>query len=104
MNKTVLLSLAFAYAASPGLALAKPVSLDIQMGTYMGEEAFFAVYLVDAGGRYAQTLWVSGKDKPYYKDLSRWWKYLARQPQDLDAITGASTGSDESGDAGARNR
>ena len=81
--------------AAPGGAEAKPVGLDIEMGSYMGEEAFFAVYLIDADGRYVQTLWVSGKDRKYYADMSRWWKYLARRPQDLDAITGASSGSDE---------
>lgn len=74
-------------------AVARSVNLDVQMGSYLGEEAFFAAYLVDAKGRYVRTLWVSGKDRTYYKDMSRWWRYLGRQPQDLDAITGASTGS-----------
>ncbi|MEO6013134.1 MAG: DUF2271 domain-containing protein [Devosia sp.] len=93
MKTTILLTLAL--AAVPSLALATPVGLEVEMGSYMGEEAFFVVYVIDSEGRYAKTLWVAGRDRAYYKEMARWWKYLARQPQDLDAITGASVGSDE---------
>lgn len=63
----------------------------VQMNNYEGEEAYFSLYLIDPDGRYDQTLWVSGDEEKYHPDLPRWWKYLARKPQEIDAITGAST-------------
>lgn len=69
----------------------------VQLIDYGGESAYFSLYLVDENGRYEHTLWVSGDEEKYFADLPRWWKYLARKPQELDAITGASTkGGDRS--------
>ncbi len=65
----------------------------VQLTDYSGDDAYFSLYLVDADDRYVRTLWVSGDDERWYKDLPRWWKYVGRAPQDLDAITGASTAS-----------
>lgn len=79
-----------AAAAMPGVSQAAEGTFLIQLKDYEGYEAFYALYLVDPDGRYVRTLWVSGKKKPFYKDMPRWWKYLGRAPQDLDAITGAS--------------
>ncbi|MDB5528443.1 MAG: Tat pathway signal protein [Devosia sp.] len=92
MNKTLgamalLATLSFAPAAA-----AKEVTAQIQMVNYDGHEAYLAVYLVNAEGRYETTLWVSGKDPKYHSYLPRWWRYLSRAPQELDAITGASAG------------
>ena len=65
----------------------------VQMTNYDGKEAYLAVYLLNADGRYQSTLWVSGKDRIYYSYMDRWWRYLSRAPQELDAITGASAGA-----------
>ncbi len=63
----------------------------VQLNDYKGDEAYFAMYLVDDKDKYVRTLWVSGDNPRWYPDQPRWWKYLGRNPQDLDAITGAST-------------
>ncbi|PIE07227.1 MAG: flagellin biosynthesis protein FlgD [Rhodobacterales bacterium] len=63
----------------------------VQLKDYDGDEAYFAMYLVDPEGRYVRTLWVSGDEERWYADMPRWWKYVGRAPQDLDAVTGAST-------------
>ena len=65
----------------------------VQLNDYQGEDAYFSLYLVDPNGRYVRTLWVSGEDDRWYQDMPRWWKYVGRAPQDLDAVTGASTAS-----------
>lgn len=84
-------------ALLPISATAAEAKVMVQLNGYEGHEAYFALYLIDPDGRYNQTLWVSGDDKKYHPDLPRWWKYLSRNPQDIDAITGASTaGGDRS--------
>ncbi|HBQ37132.1 MAG TPA: DUF2271 domain-containing protein [Rhodobacteraceae bacterium] len=83
------------FAAEP--ALAKKAIVLVQLNAYEGDEAYFSLYLVNPEGRYEKTLWVSGPDEEWYPDLQRWWRYLSRAPQELDAITGASTaGGDRS--------
>lgn len=67
----------------------------VQLKEYEGDEAYFAMYLVDPEGRYVRTLWVSGDEERWYADMPRWWKYVGRAPQDLDAITGASTAASD---------
>lgn len=74
-------------------AYAKPVDVMVQLTNYEGEKAYLVLYLVTPEGRYDRTLWVSGPDTKYHPDLTRWWRYLSRQPQDIDVITGASTGN-----------
>lgn len=91
-----LLALTTAGLMAGGLSLpmrvqAKEIRLLVQLNNYEGENAYFALYLINPEGRYAQTLWVSGDEEKYFPDLPRWWKYLSRAPQGLDAITGAST-------------
>jgi len=76
------------------LAFAKAVTVQVQMKTYDGEKSYSALYLVNPNGRYEKTLWVSGDEAKWYEEgLSRWWKYLSRKPQGLDALTGATVGS-----------
>lgn len=72
-------------------ALAKDAVVLVQLNPYEGDEAYFSLYLVNPEGRYEKTLWVSGDDAEWYPDLARWWRYLSRNPQELDVITGAST-------------
>lgn len=84
--------LAFTAANS---AYAAEATVLVQMNNYEGDEAYFALYLVNPEGRYEQTLWVSGDEERWYPDLNRWFRYLSRNPQELDAITGASTGGND---------
>ena len=92
MNKTLgAMALVATLSLAPAAA-AKDVTAQIQMVNYNGHEAYLAVYLVNAEGRYETTLWVSGKDPKYHSYLPRWWRYLSRAPQELDAVTGASAG------------
>lgn len=65
----------------------------VQLGEYEGEKAYFSLYLIDPDGRYDSTLWVSGDEIKYHPDLPRWFRYLSRNPQEIDAVTGASTGA-----------
>jgi hypothetical protein len=84
----LLAALSFSSAAE-----AREAAAVIQMTNYEGRAAYLAVYLVNSQGRYETTLWVSGKDRTYYTYLDRWWRYLSRAPQVLDAVTGASAGA-----------
>lgn len=96
MNKSLAISalLATGMVVLPvASAAAKTVPILVQFDNYTGEKAYFAAYLVNAKGRYQRTLWVSGDEVKYFPDLPRWWKYQTRSPQELDAITGASTAS-----------
>ncbi|SUO93952.1 DUF2271 domain-containing protein [Suttonella ornithocola] len=79
-------SLAFSVAAQ-----ATEATFLVQLNEYEGHPAYFTMYLVDPEGRYVRTLWVSGPETRWHKSQPRWWKYLGRAPQELDAITGAST-------------
>lgn len=72
-------------------AVAKEVTLQIQIADYEGHEAYFVVYLADAKGRYQRTLWISGTEQEYQEDMARWWRYAGRSEEDFDAVTGAST-------------
>ena len=73
-------------------AYAEKATVLVQMNEH-ADEAYFALYLVNPEGRYEKTLWVSGDIPRWYPDLNRWFRYLSRNPQELDAITGASTGA-----------
>lgn len=89
LAKTALAS-AIAATTAPAVWAAEATFL-VQLNKYEGENAYFSLYLVNPEGRYERTLWVSGEEERWYQDQPRWWKYLGRNPQDLDAITGAST-------------
>lgn len=85
---------ALLFGATLGIASraeAKEATVLVQLNNYVGDEAYFALYLVNPEGRYEHTLYVSGPEERWYPDMPRWWKYLSRKPQELDAITGAST-------------
>lgn len=90
MQKALLFGV-LASGALGSVAVAAEGTFLVQLNDYEGENAYFAMYLIDEQGRYVRTLWVSGEEERWYRDQPRWWKYLGRAPQDLDAITGAST-------------
>lgn len=79
----------------PGLADARPVTIQTTLKDYGGNDAYLALYLTDASGAYARTLWVAGKKSKYYKHLKD-WNQAAGKSAALNGITGASVGSGRS--------
>lgn len=61
----------------------------IQLTNYKGEGAYVVVSVLDANGKYIETLYVQGDDKEWYRDIEEWWKnlYGIRRPE-LDGIVG----------------
>lgn len=82
--------------ALPGLVYARPVTLDVQLQNYSGNNAYLALYLTDAAGKYQKTLWVAGKKSKYYKHMSDWARGSGLSTREFDGITGASVGSGKS--------
>lgn len=80
----------------PGVVLARPVTLNVQLQNHGGNNAYLAMYLVDATGKYKKTLWVAGKKSKYYKHLSEWARGSGLGAREFDGITGASVGSGKS--------
>ena len=94
MSKPLLTALAAACALSVSvLAQARQVTLTTQLKNYGGDGAYLAVYLTDAKGAYAGTLWVAGGKAKYYKHLSDWNRLSAGDTKRLVGVTGASVGA-----------
>lgn len=92
--KRMLTALAMTTALTvPGLAMARQVTLTVNMANYGGNNAFLVVYLIDAQGKYAQTLWMAGGRAKYYRHLTDWYRTTGGNPGDISGITGASVGS-----------
>lgn len=91
---TTLTALAAAAAlAFPALSQAREVTLTTQLKNYGGDGAYLALYLTDAEGAYAGTLWVAGGKAKYYKHLRDWNRLSAADGQRLAGVTGASVGA-----------
>lgn len=69
-------------------AFAKSVDMQITMKNYAGDGAYVAVYLMDANGRFVQTLALQGRKKKYQKHLRDWRR--AKRSERFDGMTGAS--------------
>jgi len=94
MSKPLLTTLAAACVlAVPALAHSRQVTLTTQLKNYGGDGAYLAIYLTDAKGAYAGTLWVAGGKAKYYKHLSDWNRLSARDSKRLAGVTGASVGA-----------
>lgn len=92
--KTLIAALALSTALiAPGLAAAKPVTLTVTMADYGGRGAYLAVYVTDASGAYAGSLWMAGGKSKYYKHLTDWSRFTGGDVAEVDGITGASVGS-----------
>ena len=92
--KPLLTTVAAACAlALPSLGQARQVTLTTQLKNYGGDGAYLAVYLTDAKGAYAGTLWVAGGKAKYYKHLSDWNRLSAGDARRLAGVTGASVGA-----------
>tara|TARA_R110002072_G_scaffold84217_10_gene190914 strand:- start:2571 stop:3041 length:471 start_codon:yes stop_codon:yes gene_type:complete len=77
----------------PSLALAKPVTLTATLNGYGGDGAYLALYVTDAAGRYAGSLWMAGGKSKYYPHLSDWYRATGGNPVEINGITGASVGA-----------
>lgn len=92
--KTALAALALTTALTlPGLAAARPVTLTTTLNQYGGDGAYLALYVTDAQGAYAGTLWMAGGKSKYYEHLSDWYRATGGDPAQIDGITGASVGA-----------
>ena len=92
--KSVLASLALTTALTlPGLAAARPVTLTAQLNNYGGNGAYLALYVTDASGAYAGSLWMAGGRSKYYQHLSDWYRATGGDPAQINGITGASVGA-----------
>ncbi|WP_404300900.1 DUF2271 domain-containing protein [Alicycliphilus denitrificans] len=97
MSKPLLTTVAAACAlALPALAQARQLTLSTQLKNYGGNGAYLALYLVDAKGAYARTLWVAGGKAKYYKHLADWNRLSAGDARRLAGVTGASVGAGRS--------
>ena len=92
--KSLIAALALSTAIiTPGLALARPVTLTANMANYGGRGAYLAIYVTDASGAYAGSLWMAGGQAKYYRHLTDWAQMTGGDVAQVDGITGASVGS-----------
>lgn len=92
--KRLLTALAMTTALTvPGLAMARQVTLTANMTNYGGNNAFVVMYVTDAQGKYAGTLWMAGGRARYYSHLSDWYRATGGNTSEISGITGASVGS-----------
>ncbi len=93
MSKPLLSTIAAACAlALPAVAQSRPVTIAAKLKNYGGDGAYLAVYLTDAKGAYAGTLWVAGGKAKYYKHLADWSRLSSGDAKRLQGVTGASVG------------
>ena len=77
----------------PSLAEARPVTLTTKLNNYGGDGAYLALYVTDAQGKYAGTLWMAGAKSKYYDHLSGWYRASGGKLAEINGITGASVGA-----------
>lgn len=93
-KKPVLTALAAAsLLVLPALAQSRPLSITTQLKNYGGDGAYLAVYLTDAKGAYAGTLWLAGGKAKYHKHLADWNRLAAGDAKRVAGVTGASVGA-----------
>jgi hypothetical protein len=96
--KSILSALAITTALiMPAIAQAKTVTMNVNMARYGGNGAYLALYLTDANGAYAGSLWMAGGRTKYYRHLSDWMRLSGGNPAEVAGITGASIGSGQGG-------
>lgn len=95
--KSLIAALALSTAlVAPNLAAARPVTLTVNMADYGGPGAYLALYVTDASGAYAGSLWMAGGKSEYYKHLSDWTRFTGGDVALVEGLTGASVGSGRS--------
>lgn len=92
--KTLLSALALTTALTiPAQAIAKPVTLTVNMNQYNGDGAYLALYVTDPNGTYVGSLWMAGGKSKYYEHLSDWHRATGGSTAEINGITGASVGA-----------
>ncbi|CAH1679967.1 Tat pathway signal protein [Hyphomicrobiales bacterium] len=77
----------------PYLAQARPLKLTTTLTNYGGDGAYLAIYLTNAQGAYAGSLWMAGRKSKYYTHLSGWHRATGGNSAEINGITGASVGA-----------
>ncbi len=67
----------------------------IQMNDYQGFGAYIIISLINPEGNYEETLFVQGKDKEWYSELSYWWRFYRKTRNNIDGITGETISGGE---------
>lgn len=94
MKKLLAILLLGTALVAPAAAHAREVTIQGQMSSYRGPQAYLAVYLAKPDGNYDSTLYVAGSSARYYRHLAGWARLASRDATlSLDGITGASIGS-----------
>ena len=78
---------------APGLLQARQVTLTTTLNDYGGDGAYLALYVTNAQGAYAGTLWVAGRKSKYYEHLADWYRATGGDRAQIEGITGASVGA-----------
>lgn len=92
--KSLLAALALTTALTvPGYAMARPVTLTTTLNDYGGNGAYLALYVTDASGKYAGSLWMAGGKSKYYQHLADWYRATNGDTAQVNGITGASVGA-----------
>lgn len=92
--RTILAALALTTALTlPGIAMARQVTLTTSLKTYGGDGAYLAIYVTDAKGAYAGTLWMAGGKSKYHEHLADWYRATGGNTAEINGITGASVGA-----------
>lgn len=92
-SKTIMALALAATALTPLAAQARQVTLTTQLNRYPGPPAFLAMYVTDANGRYAGSLWMAGWRAQYYRHLRGWSRATGGNMAEVAGITGASVGA-----------
>ncbi len=93
-----LIVLVSAFSASVGKSKYKCL---LQMTNYSGLPAYVVVSVIDADGKYVETVRIQGKDEEWYHDFNTWFGFFEANKEEmfsndkLDAISGASIAGGE---------
>ncbi len=94
VKKLVFILLVSTALVAPATAEAANVTVKVDLNSYAGPPAYLAVYVVDANGKYDETLWVSGSHYGFLGALRGWARgFSASGAKSLSGISGASVGS-----------
>lgn len=92
--KKIMPTIALAAALTlPCLVQARPLKLTTTLTNYGGDGAYLAIYLTNAQGGYAGSLWMAGRKSKYYAHLSGWHRATGGNSTEINGITGASVGA-----------
>lgn len=90
MNKLFTIAGLLVSLCLSNIAIARELTITTTLNAYRGDGAYLAIYLTDANGKYARTLWVAGSKNKYYKHLLDWARGSGMRRTEYDGMTGAS--------------